>query len=61
MKKPKEYTLISVEVPEDLYFKVLQVCLDRHETIDEFFSKAIKAYAIELEKKSKFTKKKGLP
>lgn len=56
-KKPKDkvWTTISVEVETDLYFKILQCCIDRQETIDEFFSAALKHYI----KAFEAAKKKG--
>ncbi len=35
-------TTMTISIDRDLYFKVLQACIDRQETIDEFFAAAIK-------------------
>ena len=37
-----DMSIISIDIDRDLYFKVLQACIDRHETIDEFFTAAMK-------------------
>lgn len=43
-KKEESHTFVSVPIERDLYFKILQCCIDRQETIDEFFSAALKHY-----------------
>ncbi len=39
--KEDKRVLVSFELDSDLYFKVLQVCVDRRESLDEFFAAAI--------------------
>lgn len=53
--KKKDDAFISVSVERDLYFKILQCCIDRQETIEEFFMAAVKNLLKEYEE----AKKKG--
>ena len=41
-KKDESHCFISVPVERELYFKILQCCLDRQETIEEFMMAAVK-------------------
>ena len=54
-KKENDMVSMSINIDRDLYFKVLQACIDRQETIDEFFAAAIKSLLERYEE----AKKKG--
>ena len=58
MKDKKEESpkqeIVTFEVPSDLYFKMLKVCLDNKWTIDEFVTKAMKDF---VERYGKMTSK----
>ena len=43
VKKENDMVSMSINIDRDLYFKVLQACIDCQETIDEFFAAAIKS------------------
>lgn len=56
--KDKEYSLISVDIPKDLYFDILKVCLETRETIDEFVERALVNFLEEYKRNPKEIKKK---
>lgn len=54
-KKVKEdnRVLVTFEIDSDLYFKVLQACVDRRENLDEFFEAAIQNFLDQYEEAKK--------
>lgn len=42
--KEDNRVLVTFEIESDLYFKVLQACVDRRENLDEFFEAAIQNF-----------------
>lgn len=37
----KEYVILTLEIREDLYFRMLDICVKNHITVDKFIEEAI--------------------
>lgn len=45
-----EMIFLSINLDRDMYFNILQACIDRRMTIDEFFIEACQKYIAEEDK-----------
>jgi hypothetical protein len=51
-------TLVTFEIENDLYFNMLQLCVDERISIDEFVEKALRHFIDTYGKKKKPSKRK---
>jgi hypothetical protein len=52
-KKEKKFEYVDIKLDEDIYFRLLQICIDTKKTIDEIILMAIENYKNELIKGEK--------
>lgn len=51
-EKKNKFEYVDIKLENDIYFKVLEICLNRKISIEEFISMAINNYQSELKNKN---------